>query len=151
MTNPKPSPHDPKEFKSELDHPCRETCSGWKQGYAKGLEGERAKYESGIRQRMRFAQKNVDHEAEIERLNSLVRENDHYTMNLKAEHAKLLSSLRSAAEALGRKDNAHAVTCAIFDDEYYGVPNPCTCENAKRAKVLATLRAEHPELGEGQE
>jgi hypothetical protein len=22
---------------SELDHPCKETCSGWKQGYEKGL------------------------------------------------------------------------------------------------------------------
>ncbi len=29
-----------KDFQMELDHPCKETCSGWKQGYEKGLLGE---------------------------------------------------------------------------------------------------------------
>lgn len=31
MTNPKDS-----NFESELDHPCKDTCSGWQQGYDKG-------------------------------------------------------------------------------------------------------------------
>lgn len=26
---------------NDLDHPCRDTCSGWKQGYEKGAKTER--------------------------------------------------------------------------------------------------------------
>lgn len=27
---------------ANLDHPCKQTCSGWKQGYERGVEFERA-------------------------------------------------------------------------------------------------------------
>jgi len=33
---------------TELDHPCRDTCSGWKQGYERGAQDLTAAYMSGF-------------------------------------------------------------------------------------------------------
>ena len=31
-------------FKAGFDHPCRETCSGWKQGYERGADTIQTRY-----------------------------------------------------------------------------------------------------------
>jgi len=33
---------------TELDHPCRDTCSGWKQGYERGAQDLTVAYMSGF-------------------------------------------------------------------------------------------------------
>lgn len=50
-----------------LDHPCKETCSGWKQGFERGVESM-----SGVsKQRIRFAE-------EIAELKTIIKEmSDH--------------------------------------------------------------------------
>jgi hypothetical protein len=49
-------------------------------------------------------------------------------------------------EAAEDKDtNAHSSTCAIFDEEYYGVANPCTCGTEKFLQALAEFRVEDKE------
>lgn len=40
----------PRKLATDLDHPCRDTCSGWQQGYQRGQENLRAHYTAIIQE-----------------------------------------------------------------------------------------------------
>ncbi len=47
--NPQECPHCSPAPKCEPDHPCRDTCSGWKQGYERGVsEASEAKHKLSV-------------------------------------------------------------------------------------------------------
>jgi len=59
----------------QLDHPCRQTCSGWKQGYERGLSELKAERDEAINQWKlhcndadRYASEMLEARAEVERL-----------------------------------------------------------------------------------
>lgn len=43
-TNPPAKHPSPRNLATDLDHPCRDSCSGWKQGYQRGQENLREHY-----------------------------------------------------------------------------------------------------------
>jgi hypothetical protein len=122
MTKPEGAP--------ELDHPCRDTCSGWKQGYEKGkdelqgkceaLEKERDEFKAAfniMEERSQFYFKEIcDHNKKILEWDEVYKNKLNDNNKLQARFTELLGLANEMRENL-KSDLVDDYECEIkFDD-----------------------------------